>query len=194
MKNIRLKDFPSFVRTTDVKDIVFNFMLREADRAPKALAIILNTFDPFEQDVLDALSSMLPRIYTIGPLLLLADQIEDDYLKSLGSNLWKEETGCVEWLDSKEPNSVVYVNFGSITIMTPQQLIEFAWGLANSEKPFLWIMRPDLVEGDSAIVPPEFLIKTKDRGMLASWCPQEQILKHPSIGGFLTHKIGRAHV
>ena len=187
MKNIRLKDFPSFVRTTDVKDIVFNFMLREADRAPKALAIILNTFDPFEQDVLDALSSMLPRIYTIGPLLLLADQIEDDYLKSLGSNLWKEETGCVEWLDSKEPNSVVYVNFGSITIMTPQQLIEFAWGLANSEKPFLWIMRPDLVEGDSAIVPPEFLIKTKDRGMLASWCPQEQILKHPSIGGFLTH-------
>uniref|UniRef100_A0A2N9GQT2 Glycosyltransferase n=1 Tax=Fagus sylvatica TaxID=28930 RepID=A0A2N9GQT2_FAGSY len=187
MKNIRLKDFPSFVRTTDVKDIVFNFMLREADRAPKALAIILNTFDPFEQDVLDALSSMLPRIYTIGPLLLLADQIEDDYLKSLGSNLWKEETGCVEWLDSKEPNSVVYVNFGSITIMTPQQLIEFAWGLANSEKPFLWIIRPDLVEGDSAIVPPEFLIKTKDRGMFASWCPQEQILKHPSIGGFLTH-------
>ncbi|KAB1206859.1 UDP-glycosyltransferase 85A1 [Morella rubra] len=72
--------------------------------------------------------------------------------------------------------------------MTPQQLIEFAWGLANSEKPFLWIISwPDLVIGYSAIVPPEFVSQTKDRGMLASWCPQEQILMHSSIGGFLTH-------
>ena len=187
MKNIRLKDLPSFIRTTDEKDIMVNFLIRETERAPRASAVILNTFDPFEQDVLDALSSMLPRIYTIGPLVLLADQIKDDNLKSIGSNLWKEEPECVEWLNSKEPNSVVYVNYGSITVMTPQQLIEFAWGLANSEKPFLWIIRPDLVVGDSAILPPEFVTKTKDRGMLASWCLQEQILKHPSIGGFLTH-------
>jgi hypothetical protein len=187
MKNIRLKDLPSFIRTTDEKDIMVNFLIRETERAPRASAVILNTFDPFEQDVLDALSSMLPRIYTIGPLVLLADQIKDDNLKSIGSNLWKEEPECVEWLNSKEPNSVVYVNYGSITVMTPQQLIEFAWGLANSEKPFLWIIRPDLVVGDSAVLPPEFVTKTKDRGMLASWCLQEQILKHPSIGGFLTH-------
>ena len=78
----------------------------------------------------------------------------------------------------------MYVNYGSITIMTPQQLIEFAWGLAKSENPFLWIIRPDLVGGDSVIVPFEFVTKTKDRGMLASWCPQEEILKHPSIGRF----------
>ena len=165
---------------------MFNFKIRESERAPRASAVILNTFDSFEQ-VLDALSSMLPRIYTIRPLMLLADQIKDNNLESIGSNLWKEEPGCVEWLNSKELNSVVYVNYGSITIMTPQQLIEFAWGLANSEKPFLWIIRPDLIGGDSAIIPSEFVTETKDRGMLASWCPQEQILKHPSIGGFLTH-------
>ncbi|KAK9989048.1 hypothetical protein SO802_029287 [Lithocarpus litseifolius] len=187
MKSIRLKDLPSFIRTTDEKDIMLNFKIRESERAPRASAVILNTFDSFEQEVLDALSSMLPRIYTIGPLMLLADQIKDDNLKSIGSNLWKEESGCVEWLNSKEPNSVVYVNYGSITIMTPHQLIEFAWGLANSEKAFLWIIRPDLVGGNSAIVPSEFITKTKDRGMLASWCHQEQILKHPSIGCFLTH-------
>ncbi|KAL4614837.1 hypothetical protein ACB092_07G081600 [Castanea dentata] len=174
MKNIRLKDLPSFIRTTDENDIMLNFKIRESERVPRASAVILNTFDSFEQEVLDALSSMLPRIYTIGPLMLLADQIKDDNLKSIGSNLWKEESGCVEWLNSKEPNSVVYVNYGSITIMTPHQLIEFAWGLANSEKPFVWIIRSDLVGGNSAIVPSEF-------------CHQEQILKHPSIGCFLTH-------
>ncbi|KAL4614838.1 hypothetical protein ACB092_07G081700 [Castanea dentata] len=176
MKNIRLKDLPNFIRTTDVNDIILKFVLHETERTLRASAIILNTFDSFEQDVLDALSSMLPRTYNIGPLSLLADQIEDDNLKSINSNLWKEEPGCLEWLNSKEPNSVVYVNFG-----------KFAWGLANNEKPFLWIIRPDLVVGDIAIVPPEFFTRTKYRGMLANWCPQEQILKHPSIGGFLTH-------
>ena len=85
---------------------MLNFKIRESERAPRASAIILNTFDSFEQ-VLDALSSMLPRIYTIRPLMLLADQIKDDNLKSVGSNLWKEESGCVEWLNSKEPNSIV---------------------------------------------------------------------------------------
>ena len=59
--------------------------------ALRASAIILNTFDPFEQDVLDAMSSTLPRIYTIGPLVLLADQIKDGKLKSVRSKLWKEE-------------------------------------------------------------------------------------------------------
>jgi hypothetical protein len=32
---------------------------------------------------------------------------------------------------------VVYVNFGSITIITPQKMIEFAWGLVNRKKSFL---------------------------------------------------------
>jgi hypothetical protein len=187
MKSIRLSDFPTFIRTTDEKDFMLNFIISEVERASRASAIILNTFDAFEHDVLEAISSLLPRIYTVGPLPLLADQIKDERLKSVTSNLWKEEPGCVEWLNSKQSNSVVYVNFGSITVMTPQQLIEFAWGLANTKKPFLWIIRPDLVAGDSAVLPPEFLIETRDRGLLASWCPQEEILKHPSIGGFLTH-------
>ncbi|XP_041015678.1 7-deoxyloganetin glucosyltransferase-like [Juglans microcarpa x Juglans regia] len=187
MKNVRLKDLPAVLPSTDENKMMIDFLIRETERSPRASAVVLNTFDPFEKDVLDALSSFLPPIYTIGPLPLHADQIEDDSLKSIGSNLWKEQPGCLEWLNTQEPNSVVFVNFGSITVMTPQQLVEFAWGLANSGKPFLWIIRPDLVVGDSAVLPPEFAVKTKDRCMLASWCPQEQILKHPSIGGFLTH-------
>ena len=122
-----VKSYATFVRTTNENDVMLNFKIRETKRAPRASAIILNTFDPFKQHVLDALSSMLSCVYTIEPLVLLVDQVKDDSLKSIGSNLWKEESGCVGWLNSKESNLVVYVNYGSIIIMTPRQLIEFAW-------------------------------------------------------------------
>ncbi|KAK9266026.1 hypothetical protein L1049_027259 [Liquidambar formosana] len=187
MKDMRLRDLPSLVRTMDPNDALFGFAMGEAERGSKASAIIFHTFHELEQNVLDALSSMLPRVYAIGPLELLLKQLTDDHLKSIGASLWKEEHECLEWLNSKEPNSVVYVNFGSITVMTPQQLVEFSWGLANSNHSFLWIIRPDLVVGESAILPPEFVAETKERGLIASWCPQEQVLNHPSTAGFLTH-------
>ncbi|KAK4274121.1 hypothetical protein QN277_017400 [Acacia crassicarpa] len=187
IKEIRLRDIPTFIRTTNPDEFMLDFVTGECARAQRASAIILNTFDALEHDVLEGLSSILPPVYSIGPLNLLINDVTDKDLKSIGSNLWKEETECLEWLDTKEPNSVVYVNFGSITVMTNKQLIEFAWGLANSNQTFLWVIRPDLVGGDNAVLPAEFVQETKNRGRLYSWCPQEQVLAHPAIGGFLTH-------
>ncbi|XP_059627758.1 (R)-mandelonitrile beta-glucosyltransferase-like [Cornus florida] len=89
--------------------------------------------------------------------------------------------------EPKLRESVVYINFGSIIVVTPNQMVEFAWGPANSIQKFLAIIRPDLVTGDPLVLPPEFLTETKNRGMLACWCDQGQVLKHPSIGGLLTH-------
>ncbi|XP_062154892.1 7-deoxyloganetin glucosyltransferase-like [Alnus glutinosa] len=187
MNNICLRDLPTFIRTTDPNDVLFKFSVDAADTSPKASGVIINTFDAFEQEVLDALSPMFPRLFSIGPLELLLNRLPNDPLKSMEYSLWEEETECIHWLDTKAPNSVLYVNFGSIAAMTKPQLIELSWGLANSKHPFLWIIRPDLVVGESAILPPEFTVETKDRGLIASWCPQEEVLNHPSIGGFLTH-------
>ncbi|CAH1443292.1 unnamed protein product [Lactuca virosa] len=187
MKGIRLKDMPTFLRTTDPDDIMVNFVIRETSRAERASAIILNTFEDLEHDVLKELSSIYPRVYSIGPLHTLESNLKNKDLELLGSSLWKEEVECLEWLDSKESNSIVYVNFGSIAVMTPQQLVEFSWGLANTNRIFLWVIRPDIVCGDSPMLPPEFLDATSGRGLLTSWCPQEKVLNHPSIGGFLTH-------
>ncbi|XP_021804078.1 7-deoxyloganetin glucosyltransferase-like, partial [Prunus avium] len=116
MRGIRLRDIPSFIRTTDPNDFMLDYLLVEIARAKRASAIILNTFDALDHEVLDGLSTLLPPVYSVGPLHLQLNQIPaDDKLKSIGSNLWTEERECLEWLDSKEPNSVVYVNFGSIT-------------------------------------------------------------------------------
>jgi len=187
LQNFRLKDLLNFIRTTSPNDVMVEFLIEAADRFRRASAIVFNTYDELEGDVMNALYSTFPSVYTIGPLHSLLNRSPQNLLVSLGSNLWKEDTNCLEWLEFKEPKSVVYVNFGSVTVMTPQQLLEFAWGLADSKKPFLWIIRPDLVIGGSFISSSEFENEISDRGLIASWCPQEQVLNHPSIGGFLTH-------
>ena len=187
MQNFRLKDMVDFIRTTDPNDIMLQFFTEFANRVGRNSPILFNTFDELEDNVLNGLSSIFPSLYPIGPLSLLLNQTPHQHLESLGSNLWKENTECLDWLEPKEPGSVVYVNFGSITVMSADQLLEFAWGLANSKKPFLWIIRPDLVIGGSVILSTEFVNETRDRSLIASWCPQEKVLNHPSVGGFLTH-------
>ncbi|PHU20388.1 hypothetical protein BC332_11539 [Capsicum chinense] len=123
------------------------------ERYRNATAIIVNIFEPLEKEVLESLQVLLPKVYAIGPLHLLVKQVDDKNLEDLGSNHWKENLKCLEWLDSKKTNPVVYVNFGS----------------------------------EQAVLPIEFSEETKERGMLVSWCAQEKVLNHPSIGGFLTH-------
>ncbi|KAG4119046.1 hypothetical protein ERO13_D11G054850v2, partial [Gossypium hirsutum] len=171
MSNMRLKDIPSFIRTIDPNDIMFDFMESEAQNCLKSSAIIFNTFDELEHEVLEAIVAKFPRIYTLGPLSLLGRHVPESHFSSLRSSLWKEDTNCIEWLNQREPKSVVYVNYGSVTVMSDYHLKEFAWGLANSKHPFLWI----------------FFEEVKDRGFITSWCPQDRVLSHGSVGVFLTH-------
>lgn len=188
MKGIRLKDIPNISPAIDPDDIVFNFCMEAAPRCNKASANIFHTFEDLEADLVSFLSSMIPQVYTIGPLQQLLNEVpKEEQLTSIGYSLWKEEPLCLEWLDSREPSSVLYVNFGSIAVLSSEKVVELALGLANSRRDFLWIIRPDLVRGESAILPSEFLEVTKERRFIASWCPQEQVLNHPSVGGFLTH-------
>ncbi|KAK7306718.1 hypothetical protein VNO77_44673 [Canavalia gladiata] len=189
MKDIRLKDLPSFIRVTTLDDIMFDFLGSEARNCLKSTSIIINTFEELDREAVEALRAKNPNIYTIGPLHLLGRHFpeKEEGFKLSGSSLWKIDTKCLAWLDQWEPNSVIYVNYGSITVMSEHHLKEFAWGLANSKLPFLWIMRPDVVMGEAITLPEEFFDEIKDRGYITSWCIQDQVLTHPSIGLFLTH-------
>ncbi|GLT55175.1 hypothetical protein SLA2020_283190 [Shorea laevis] len=95
------------------------------------------------------------------------------------------------WLNSQPFRSVViYVSFGSLVGLSRDQLLEFWHGLVKSGKPFLWVVRPDLIEGDETVgqvLPVELREGTKERGCMVGWAPQEEVLAHPAIGGFLTH-------
>uniref|UniRef100_A0A803PE24 Glycosyltransferase N-terminal domain-containing protein n=1 Tax=Cannabis sativa TaxID=3483 RepID=A0A803PE24_CANSA len=170
MRDIRLKDLPSFMRVLSTDDIKFDFLRSQAKNCLTSSAIIFNTFQELEQEVLDSISVMFPNIYTIGPLFMLHRHLPvESQVKSMSTSLWKEDSTCINWLDKKEPNSVVYVNYGSITTMTEDNLKEFAWGLANSNHSFVWIVRPDVVMGSNSakVLSEEFFEEIKGRGLLA---------------------------
>jgi hypothetical protein len=58
MRDIRLRDLPSYVRTTDPDDVIFKFTIDAVENASKASGVVILTFDDLEQEVLDALSPM----------------------------------------------------------------------------------------------------------------------------------------
>lgn len=72
MRDMRLRDLPSFIRTTDPNDYFLNYAVNAAEIALKESAIIFNTFEDLEHEVLQAIRSTFPspRVYTIGPLSL----------------------------------------------------------------------------------------------------------------------------
>ena len=63
------------------------------------------------------------------------------------SSLLKEDTSCMPWLGKQTKNSVIYVSLGSIASMDEKEIAEMAWGLANSQQPFLQVVRPNSING-----------------------------------------------
>jgi hypothetical protein len=178
MPPMSLGSFSSFLRTADPDDFCLHLIEAEANSCAKAGALILNTFDALEADVLAARRAEYPRIYTIGPLGSLlrrgAAAAEDSTDGSSGLSLWKQDAGCLARLDTQEPRSVVYANLGSNTVLSTEQLAEFARGLAASGH--------DLVRcggggGSLAALPPVFAAEAAaGRCRVTAWCPQEEVL------------------
>ncbi|KAL6343355.1 hypothetical protein AAG906_022938 [Vitis piasezkii] len=160
--------------------------LRRRDLPSFAVPGMQMTTDPYSQ-----IRNHCPKIYTIGPLHAhLKSRLASETTTSQFSNsFWEEDRSCLAWLDRQPSKSVIYVSFGSITVITKEQMMEFWHGLVNSGSRFLWVIRPDsLTEKDG-----EFQLQaqlqevTKGRGQIVDWAPQEEVLAHPAVGGFLTH-------
>ena len=115
--------------------------------------------------------------------------MESSPLESNNCVLPKEDRSCMTWLDSQPSRSVLYVSFGSFIKLSRDQILEFWHGMVNSGKWFLWVIRSDLIDGEPGVgpVPVELDQGTKERGCIVSWAPQEEVLAHQAIGGFLTH-------
>ncbi|CAI0422332.1 unnamed protein product [Linum tenue] len=190
LQHARLRDLPFATRTTNPNAILLNCLRDEVQDDLRAPAIIFNIFEEFEQEIFDELKKLYPhQLHPIGPLSLLERHVvpNDSPVRAHRPTLWKDDDNCLDWLDAQPDGSVVYVNYGSIAVLSEQHFREFAWGLAGSKHRFLWIVRRDVVKDMAGVLNKEFHDEVKDRAMIASWCAQDKVLDHPSVGAFLTH-------
>ncbi|KAL5568952.1 hypothetical protein UlMin_025527 [Ulmus minor] len=190
---LRCRDLPGSCRESDTTDPLLHFVYRETNQSPRANALILNTFEDLDGPIISYIRTKCPKPYTVGPLhlhlKLRLDKNETTSSQSSANNLFEVDRSCMTWLEAQPPKSVIYVSFGSVAVVTKDDLMEIWHGLVNSNKRFLWVIRPGLVvgEGGEDHIPAELMEATRERGLMVGWVPQEEVLAHEAVGCFLTH-------
>jgi hypothetical protein len=176
---LRFKDLPI---TIFGKVDKFLQMLSKASNIETSSAIIYNTIDYLERSSLEKMQQRCQvPIFSIGPMHKIAS--------ASSSSLLEEDISCLAWLDKQSSNSVIYVSLGSVAFMDVKELVEMAWGLARSKQPFLWVVRPGSIRGAEwiEVLPEDFKEDIGERGHIVKWAPQNEVLAHSAVGGFLSH-------
>ncbi|KAG8375347.1 hypothetical protein BUALT_Bualt10G0090700 [Buddleja alternifolia] len=169
---LKPEDMPSFVYVLGLYPSLFEAALDQFRGLEKADWVI---------DYMAKLS----HVKAIGPTIpsmYLDKRLPDD--REYGLSVYKPITGaCMEWLNERQPESVIYVSFGSLAELGEDQMEELAWGLRLSNKHFLWVVRLS----EESKLPKDFAQVTSKKGLIVSWCPQLEVLAHEAICCFITH-------
>ncbi|XP_061366524.1 UDP-glycosyltransferase 83A1-like [Gastrolobium bilobum] len=164
---------------TSITDLInlkktFNFFIESAQTTNLTEWWLCNTTYELEPGVL----SFVPKLLPVGPLLRSYDN-KSVNARSIGQ-FWEEDLSCMDWLDQQPHHSVLYVAFGSFTLLDQNQFKELALGLDLTNRPFLWVVRQD----SNCTNPNEFL---GSKGKIVSWAPQQKVLSHPALACFVSH-------
>ncbi|XP_073134279.1 UDP-glycosyltransferase 91D1-like [Henckelia pumila] len=144
-------------------------------------AVLIRHCHEFETDWFNLLSNLYQK--PIIPLGQLPPHFQETEI-----NHDLNWVSIKQWLDTKTKGSVLYIALGSEATPSQDQLTELAHGLELSRLPFFWAFRKP--ETSTVKLPDGFeeRIIRAGRGMVwKGWVPQLKILRHDSIGGFLTH-------
>ncbi|KAK2358138.1 UDP-glucose flavonoid 3-O-glucosyltransferase [Trifolium repens] len=130
------------------------------------------------------------RVWHLGPVSLICRTTQEKAERGQTSAVSVHE--CTSWLNSKQPNSVLYICFGSLCHFSNKQLYEIASAIEATNHQFIWVVPEKKGKEDESNdenekwLPKGF--EERNKGMIIrGWAPQVVILGHPAIGAFLTH-------
>ncbi|CAN1258462.1 UDP-glucosyltransferase 29 [Linum perenne] len=149
--------------------------------------LLIKSFREIEAEYLDSLSKSIGRpIIPLAPLIPNDDD-EDDQ---------ESDNEVINWLNNKSPSSVVYISIGSQSYLSTSEIHELAHAILITvvEKAcpisFVWVIRFPKGEEVRAteVLPEGFAAAVGEKVYVAEeWVPQTRILRHGSVGGFLSH-------
>ncbi|XP_042495280.1 UDP-glycosyltransferase 86A1-like [Macadamia integrifolia] len=178
VSSIEPTDLTSYLQDTDTTTVCHQIIYKCFEDARGADFVLCNTVQELEPNTISALQVEMP-FYAVGPIFPTKSLV--------ATSLWSE-SDCTQWLNTKPHGSVLYVSFGSYANLSRHEIMEIAKGLHLSKVNILWVVRPDIVvpeEGDP--LPDGYREDMGERGLIVQWCRQLEVLKHPAVGGFLTH-------
>ncbi|KAL6009343.1 hypothetical protein ACLOJK_022572 [Asimina triloba] len=182
LPSLSFNDLPSFFDPSStfpsalaIFEELFNQVNKECN--PK---VMVNSFDALEPDAMRSVDKV--EMIGVGPLIPSAFLDEEE----TGDRAFGDDD-YVEWLDSKQASSVVYVSFGSISVVGERQMGEILKGLLESGFFFLWVMRPAEKDADSDFWKEVSGATERKLGVVVEWCSQVEVLSHPSVGCFVSH-------
>ncbi|KAL8521684.1 hypothetical protein ACS0TY_011988 [Phlomoides rotata] len=181
---LEISDVPSFVRDQESHPGAFELTVNQFQNVEEADFVFVNSFYELEEEVIDYMAKST-KVKAIGPTIpsmYLDKRLAGD--RDYGISLFKPVVGAsMEWLDKQRPESVLYVSFGSLAILSEKQMEELAWGLKLSNKHFLWVVR----KTELSKLPKDFANEVSEKGLIVTWCSQLDILSHKAICCFVTH-------
>ncbi|XP_068314608.1 UDP-glycosyltransferase 76F1-like [Pyrus communis] len=182
---IKFKDLP-MMPNCDPEDY-YQLITNVANEPKASHGFICNTFEDLEGHALATIhQEYYPNIpiFSLGPFHKCGPTTS-----SSSTSLLAQDQRCISWLNTQAPKSVAYVSFGSVAKIDQAKFLEIAWGLANSGQPFLWGIRPGLVEELDwlKVLPNGFLEALNEKAHIVKWSPQKEVLAHPAVGVFWTH-------
>lgn len=188
---LRRRDLPRVAPSSDADPVpVLLAVAGTATRCAESRAVILNTAASLEAEtVARIVQRVRGEVFAVGPLHARPRPAGVEVEPAARDD---DDGGCAAWLDGHADRSVVYLNLGSLTIISAEQLAELLRGLAVAGYPFLCVLRPDMVSdcgvGHESVVR-EAAAAAGEKALVVEWAAHRDVhraLRHRALGCFVT--------
>ncbi|KAJ1443620.1 putative UDP-glucosyltransferase At1g05670 family [Sesbania bispinosa] len=136
LPQLQLQDMPSLLFDFEQNTTFLDIALNQFSNIDKADWILCNSFYELEKEVADWILKIWSNVRTIGPSIpsmFLDKRIKDD--ENYGVTKFTSDE-CMEWLNDKPKDSVVYVSFGSLAAVNEEQIKALSLGVPTVVMPF----------------------------------------------------------